>query len=367
MLNFLRLLCLLALSLSPKALAFELAPELVPERVYSLPAGETVSYYTRVAPDLSKIGFTRTKPDAFRHFPVVLDLRNGKMTPLTDVAYDPIFSPDYSEQKKQGFMIGARGGGSSYAKHFAFYLPGQLLRPKREYYFSNVSGYPTIAKLDDESVLPDALRPFVGKYLVMGKRWRWFILDAVTNRAGEVIDFKQVYPSGELAAPPFCPDLDVNFDKSDSMLSPKGRFISAKKYDRDKVPAIVRIKDCSILQTPSLDGLYGGKATFSNDERFVTFHAFGVDGRQHVVDQLTNEGLIKRWADSGLISNAFLYDISSETLTRLTTNSASNRAINFFPNFSGSGEWIYFHQHRQFGSSSEIFRLRNPAFSAQDE
>lgn len=328
------------------------------ERVHTLANGETISFYTRVAPDLSAIGFTRTKPGSFSYAPVILDLKSYEVTSLQDIRYDPTFSPDYNLELKTGLVFGARGGASTHAKHMAFYLPGQFDRPKQEFYFDNISGYATVAHLADANTLPLALKPFAGHYLVMGKRWRWFIVEAVKDSEGGVIDYKRIYPpQGTLAAAPLCSNLNVDFDKSDSMLSANARYISAKRRDRNKVPVIVRLQDCSIVPTPALDGLYGGKASFSNDERFMAFHAFGEDGRFRVVDQMTNNGLIKKWADAGLIANVFLYDIELGKLTQLTFNDERNSAIDFFPNFSGDGKWIYFHQHKKNAPASEILRI----------
>lgn len=333
------------------------------ELIYSLPSGETISFYTRVAPDLSSVGFTKTKTGVFKYEPVVLDLVTKTESPLVGLAYDPTYSHDYDLTQKQGFLFGARGGSSSFAKYFLFYLPGEFSQAKVEYYFSNISGYASVAYLRSTDGLPPALHPFVGKYLIFGKRWRWFVVETVLNSSGEVIDVKRVHPAtGDLAAEPLCPGLASSFDKSDSMISPFGRYISLKRFDKDKVPTILRTEDCTVISTPALNGLYGGKATFSNDEQFMTFHAFGENGTDPIVDQITNDDLIKKWADMGLVSNLFIYDIQADRVTRVTGNTKTSPAVNFFPNFSGDGAWLYYHRHLKGDDSTKIFRILNPLY-----
>lgn len=331
------------------------------EVIYELPPNETISFYTRVAPDESAIGFTKTRRGLFRYDPIVLSLSNNFVSPLDAISYDPTFSPDYSLRDNVGFLFGARGGSTAYAKYFSFYLPGKFENEKFEIYFSNISGYASVALLKDETILPDTLKPYLNKYIIMGKRWRWFILDAVTNSGGEIIDFKRVYPeSGTLAAAPLCTNLGGNFDFADSLLSPKAQYISLKRTDHNKVPVIVRTKDCSILNTPALSGLYGGKAMFSHNERFMVFHAFGENGKQFMRDRITNGDLIKRRANEGVVANLFLYEIKTDRLIRLTNSTSSSPTVNFFPNFSGDDRWIYYHRHRQGASATEVMKIANP-------
>lgn len=335
------------------------------EFVYRLADGETISFYTRVAPDLSGIGFSKTKIGDFKYAPVFLDFATFKESALIQTAYDPTFSPDYNLEKKQGFLFGARGGSTSYAKYFSFYLPGKFTRAHREVFFANISGYATVALLSDETLLPAVLKPFVGKYIIMGKRWRWFIVDALKDSQGDVVDVQVIYPlNSDKAAPPLCPNLSSNFDQADSMISPRGQYISLKRTNSAKVPVIVRTKDCAVMSSPALAQLYGGKATFSNDERFMAFHAFGVNGEVFTEDSITNDGMIKEWADKKVVANAFLYDIANDQVVRLTSNSETNPGVNFFPNFSGDGQWIYFHRHAPGEKATEIWRIENPLMNS---
>lgn len=99
---------------------------------------------------------------------------------------------------------------------------------------------------------------------------------------------------------------------------------------------------------------------FSHNERFMVFHAFGENGKQFMRDRITNADLIKRRANAGVVANLFLYEIDSDRLVRLTDNSSSSSAVNFFPNFSGDDRWIYYHRHRKGARATEVLKIANP-------
>ena len=294
------------------------------ELLHAFKTPTTVSFFTRVAPDQSGIGMTLTKhynngSVKKKYEPVIFQLLpEAKLFALPGTSYDPFYSPDYDARRGRGFIFGARGhSGSNKAKTYSFYLPGKFSSVKRDFYFSNISGYGTVAKITDPSVVSPKWASHNGDYVIMGKRWNWFGLKTKKNFSGKVTDVAVIDKAGtNRAHDPICSFKNMSFDKSDSMLSPDGRYISLKTNPH-KVPVIVATRDCRIVNKDDLKGYYGGKASFSNNSRYMVFHGFGVNGKQQVFDQMSNNGLIRKLANQGIVANIFVYDINNRRVRQI--------------------------------------------------
>jgi hypothetical protein len=350
------------------------------ETIYGLPAGVTVSFYVQPAPDDSLLAFTRTDgrvalaPQAF-WLADPGDSTKGADFFADGMRYDPIFSPGFDFKRKRGFVIGAAGvKGSDDSKNFYVYRStGKRLERLR---FTNpvddIAGYQTIARIDDATKVNARWANLVGKYVIMGKRWRWFAVEEERNTAGETTGLKRTTPSGTGTLAPICATLTgergdriKSFDTSDSMISPDGRWLSLRQGSGlTRALLIVSTKDCAVIHVPKIAGkpVSAGKAAFSHDGRFVAFHAFGSDGTQDDPMAFHNMGLPKKHADNGKVSNIFLFDTDNGRLEQVTFHApgAASSYVALFPTFNGDATRLYYHRHGKGKSASEIVVRANP-------
>ena len=343
--------------------------------VYTLPKDQTISFYTRIAPDESAISFAATKIPGMFYRPVVLTNSSPSyMYHLDETKYDPTFSPRYDVNNDSGFLFGVKGAvpsNSGRAKVLSFYRPGDFKDPIATRTWTNISGYPTAAYLREEyrNEYPQRWidRGWIGKTIVMGKRWRYVVADR-KDGSGSI----DLIPSGKVAFRPVCSINQLNqlalendiasFDMADSMISPDGRFISLKS-NPNKVPVIVRTKDCTLLETNALKDYYTGKGTFSHDGNYMGFHGFGADGKANTSNTVYNADYIKKLANNNVVANIFIYDIRNDKVEQITFHKENvSPYVAFFPDFSRDGRTIYYHRHGKGRSSSEIMKMDNPFY-----
>lgn len=339
------------------------------EVIYRTPASYTISYFIRVAPDDSWIAFTASSvPNGVRHYPYMIRVSNPtQKVNFSEIRYDPTFVSDFNVSKGTGFIVGGSGvDGSEFAKYYSFFTPGTTGTPRQKWYIDDISGYGTVAKITRPNDVNAAWTKFANQYIVMGKRWRWIAVDTVKDANGRTTDIRKLFPAGEASARAICPEIwnnnETSLNNADSMISPDGRWISLKR-NPDNATVVVSTKNCKISHVvPAKNGkpITGGKATFSNDGRYLAFHAFGAEGTARDESLFANQDRIKDLANSGYVANAFVYDLDTNKLAQLTHYSNANPYVSLFPMFNGDNSILYFHRHKKGASSSEIVRIKNP-------
>lgn len=347
--------------------------------LFTLPGSNTVSYYTRVAPDDSWIAVTQTGPE--KYIPSIVRVAQpATQHRLQNMSYDPTFSPDFSESEAKGFVFGARGfNASELAKVYSFFLPGTTGQPVASFNFDDISGYGTVAQISAATAPYVAevwkkLWEKVGDYFViMGKRWRWVAVK--TTQAGGRVNGVQLVsaperglPGGSATAPPVCGQFtdstgrnDTSVAFAESMMSQDGRFI-ALNSQRDGALLIINTKNCAIEHAPSLQQKYlqGSKVAFSNDGQFVAFHAFGEDGLAAGENSLAANHAIRNLAQAGRVANLFVYSTRTKQTRQITNYKKADKTVAWFPNFNGDASRLYYHRHVAGKPGSEVLVIENP-------
>lgn len=341
--------------------------------LFAMPGDSTISFYTRVAPDDTALALTETGPQKFA--PKIVDLsRVDRQIRLSNINYDPTFSPDYSLATKTGFVVGARGFNlSETAKIYSFFTPGTNGNPIFSATFDEISGYGSVAHITqaNASQVADRWKKIWESqgdyYVLMGKRWKWTAFKTVVGANGtegiKILTERAVgLPGGSGVASPVCDRVtdatgrgDTAVAFAESMLSGDGRFI-ALNSQMDGALILVNTKTCAIEHAPSIQGkpLQGSKAAFSMDGDLVAFHAWGETGLSPAQNGMANNGAIRNLANAGRISNIFVYDTRTKQTRQITDYKTRDKTVAWFPNFNGDASKLYYHRHRADQSASEV-------------